>query len=133
MTPVIPPPPVPAAPTTEEDNSGFNIWAAFDRNIEQVLRVSSSSVVSENTEMRRYLEESPIRRHQDPLQWWACHEGLFPQLAKLAKKYLGIPATSVPSERLFSVAGELVSSMRANLSDDKIDMILFLTLAVRRY
>ena len=76
--------------------------------------------------MRRYLEEPPIRRHQDPLQWWACHEGLFPQLAKLAKKYLGIPATSVPSERLFSVAGELVSSKRANLSDDKIDMILFL-------
>jgi len=33
----------------------------------------------------------------DPFQWWIDHELKFLILFKLARKYLSIPATSVPS------------------------------------
>ena len=50
-----------------------------------------------------------IPREDDPMAWWLEHSKYFPVLGKLAEKYLCITATSVPSECLFSKAGELVS------------------------
>ena len=44
------------------------------------------------------------------LEWWQAHCQEFKKLSRLSKKYLCVPATSVPSERLFSKAGELVSA-----------------------
>ena len=38
----------------------------------------------------------------DPLVRWKMHDGQFPPIANLASKYLAIPASSAPSERVFS-------------------------------
>ena len=40
----------------------------------------------------------------DPLSWWKREQHSFPILAQLARKYLYVCGTSVPSERLFSQA-----------------------------
>ena len=42
------------------------------------------------------------------------------------KKCLCLPATSVPSERVFSTAGDILSAQRASLDADKVDMLIFL-------
>ena len=39
---------------------------------------------------------------------------------------LSIPATSIPSERLFSKAGQLLSERRSRLKPKNVDKILFL-------
>ncbi|CAN0315861.1 unnamed protein product, partial [Scytosiphon promiscuus] len=41
-------------------------------------------------------------------------------LAKLARKFLAVQATSASSERLFSTAGNIVKVKRARLSDDSV-------------
>jgi len=62
----------------------------------------------------------------NPLDWWKTHEQIFPSLSLLARRYFSIPATSVPSERLFSKAGELVNKKRARLSTSTVQEIIFL-------
>lgn len=48
----------------------------------------------------------PVVNRVDPPALWRDHATSFPQLAK---KYLCVPATSCSSERVFSVAGNIVS------------------------
>lgn len=62
----------------------------------------------------------------DPLDWWKNNQSKFPLLSELARKYLCIPATSVPSERVFSTAGHIVNAKRASLLPDHVSMLVFL-------
>ena len=39
------------------------------------------------------------------LEWWAKNSKLFPNLARMARQFLGVPASSATVERLFSVVG----------------------------
>jgi len=62
----------------------------------------------------------------NPLDWWRLHESTFPTLAILAKKYLCIPATSAPVERLFSRAGLKIAEKRNRLNEDVAADLIFL-------
>jgi len=59
-----------------------------------------------NLLVEQYLRTEYLDRSHKPLAFWKSHEKLFPKLFLLSQKYLCIPATSVPSERLFSIAGQ---------------------------
>lgn len=82
-----------SATTTPAAKGG--IWAEFEATGTDVL-----------IEMRRYAEERPIPRDQDPLLWWKNNSPRVPSLSKLAKKHLGVVPTSVPAERVFLKAGQ---------------------------
>ena len=65
-------------------------------------------------------------RWNNPLEWWKLKQHQFPLLAAFAKKYLGIPATSAPSERVFSTAGLTIANMRSRLLPDTAAELVFL-------
>ena len=48
------------------------------------------------------------------------------EVVVVAKKFLIIPATSVPSERLFSAAGNVITAKRSCLSDETASMLITL-------
>nr|XP_055029935.1 E3 SUMO-protein ligase ZBED1-like [Misgurnus anguillicaudatus] len=77
-------------------------------------------------EVLEYFGEQPISKKDNPLPWWRKNQARYPTLAQLAKSFLGIPATSTPSERLFSAAGNIASKRRASLSAEHVDMLTFL-------
>ena len=62
----------------------------------------------------------------DAIAWWKTHWASFPLLSKMARKYFSTPGTSVPTERLFSKAGEIISAKRNRLTSEHVNMFLFL-------
>ena len=112
--------------TTVAQEKKKSFWSRFDAKIEKIVQVSSQPSTGPYIELKRYLEEPHISRDQDPLAWWRDHATLFPKLKELAQKYLCTPASSAPSERLFSKAGELISHRRSGLKEGNINKILFL-------
>ena len=69
-----------------------------------------------------------VKMSIDPLTYWKGkkEEGLLPKMIPVVKKFLCVPATSVPSEQLFSKAGELISAQRNRLGKKMINILLFL-------
>ena len=68
----------------------------------------------------------PVSSNEHVLSWWKRNEKQLLLLAPIAKQVLCTSATSTPSERSFSKAGNLISVKRALLKPPKVDMILFL-------
>lgn len=77
-------------------------------------------------EIQDYKKEPPINATDNPLHWWRQKSLKYPNLAHLAKKFLCIPATSVPSERVFSTAGDIVTAQRSQLKAEHVDVLIFL-------
>ena len=73
-----------------------------------------------------YKKEAPVPLTTSPLTWWKDQEYTYPLLAKVARNLLCIPATSVPSERVFSTAGDIVTQQRSSIKRKHVDMLIFL-------
>ena len=74
-------------------------------------------------ELDRYLN-SPVDSGANPLIWWKVHEKDYPILSQMAKDYLSIQATSVPSERAFSISGLTISKVRNRLNPETARAII---------
>jgi hypothetical protein len=53
-------------------------------------------------EIKKYLNEDPEPHNTQILTYWRNRQDSFPVLARMARCYLAIPATSASSERVFS-------------------------------
>lgn len=77
-------------------------------------------------EVTSYREVDCIPLDADPLTWWKTKELIYPHVAMLARRYLAVPGTSVPSERVFSTAADIVTASRSVLTADNVDRLIFL-------
>ena len=116
-------------PQATNDVNSAGLWATIDERVASAR--STTSVTANSTAVvRTYLDQPNISRHDDPLSWWHKTGLIYAKLHPVVKRYFSVPAMSVPAERLFSKAGELVSAKRSNLKSKNVDMMLFLNKAL---
>nr|XP_055051518.1 E3 SUMO-protein ligase ZBED1 [Misgurnus anguillicaudatus] len=86
------------------------------------IKQSTSAIPADQRaklEITSYLQEEVIDGDDKPLEWWKENGSRFPLLANMARKYLCITATSTPSERVFSAAGNIVTPHRNLLKPER--------------
>ena len=93
----------------------------------EIVADSSADPPTSISEVDRYLSVPLIDfKTGDPFMWWSQHCQEFPILSKLARQFLSAPATSVPSERLFSAAGDLHDEKRNRIMPELSEELLFI-------
>ena len=116
---------------TDSTESGENastslLWTYFDALVKEHNSDGPASTPAVEAVVDAYLHEPVCVRKCSPLDYWKQKQSLWPLLAAMARKYLSIPPSSVPSERLFSTAGEVMSDRRNRPDPEKVEMLLFL-------
>lgn len=84
---------------------------------------STNSTSDAIIDIRQYVEKPVLPQSEDPIKYWTENQN---KLKNIALKYLCIPATSTPAERIFSKAGQLITDRRNRLNADHIDALLFI-------
>ncbi|CAG9819749.1 unnamed protein product [Phaedon cochleariae] len=114
---------------SENYPSKKSIWSHFDKKIAG-LQPSGTSMSRAIIEVQRYLEDGLLERDKDPLTWWRQHAYNYPFLSKIVIEKMGSVATSVPSERIFSKMGQILTERRSRLTSDKVSKLVFMNVNV---
>ena len=78
-------------------------------------------------EFKRYMQEPLTNwRVNNVMEWWSDNQVKFPHVALMALKYLAIPASSAPSERVFSQLKLIVERKRWRMDGGRVERVIFL-------
>ena len=94
-----------------ESSSNLSETSRYSSNLFE--SIFDSEEYDKISEVDKYLDLrlTPLaHQSENPWVWWEARKNEFPILSKISRKYLSIPATSVPAERLFSDAGNQIKS-----------------------
>ena len=140
------PPATPTVPNEEEDppeetpQSNFDFLSQFAGDAPSGEQSSeedgSSETLNQNNsrahrkivaQYKAFLEEpAETNPKANPLVFWKSNASRYNLIVKGAKRFLSIPATSVPSESTFSTAGFIASKSRSSLLPENVDMLVFM-------
>ena len=73
-----------------------------------------------------YIETDTAPMAQNPAKYWKDNQKKYPLLSRLAKDILGVPSSSAPVERLFSIAGKVFTPERCCLTDGRFAQLMFI-------
>ncbi|KAM8908200.1 zinc finger BED domain-containing protein 4 isoform 1-T4 [Spinachia spinachia] len=92
--------PVASAASPQPGNDSlWSLMADIRQKIKHEEKPKSSELA-----VLEYLEEDILDQSCDPLDYWNLKKFLWPDLAKVAARYVGCPPSIVPAETLFSTA-----------------------------
>lgn len=86
--------------------------------------ISTSTRNQQTLQLAIYFDEPVCNRTTNLVDWWRIHGQRFPDLANVARDYMSIPASSVPSEQLFSRAGDIITKKRNRLLNTSSSALL---------
>ena len=129
--PPLPEPERPQAQVREQTNRSAKFFAdSDDEDLGEEEEISFAEQLA--AEVIAYKSEkpqpmySPSGSYNNPLDWWRVYHSKYPNMWRLASCILAIPATSAPSERVFSAAGNIVNKKRVRLKPETVDLLIFL-------
>src|SRR6266542_458379 len=109
----------------KEENFDYFDLNNKDKTLINSILGREESEGEEENEVDVYLKFKSSK-NVNPLSWWKVNEKKFPFLSKVSKEYFEIAATSVPSERLFSDVGNLITTKHSSLKPEKVEKLIFL-------
>jgi len=112
-----------AAETASDDIWSLHDEAAASQSVHHAEDVAGGFAV----ELRQYVNRPVLDRNSNPFEAWVTLKTEYPHLYTLSLKYLPTICTSVPAERLFSVAKLIWNDLRSRLTSGHLNMLLFLT------
>jgi len=97
------------------------------------LRQESSVVRDSISEIDVYVRDDVIGMDECPLRWWKERRARYPVLSEMARVYLAVPASSAPSERVFSVAKLVLTDKRKQLLESRVARLMFMKRNMKLY
>jgi hypothetical protein len=95
-----------------------NVTATCDGLLSAEPEAQESQILKSEVEI--YLKLPDAHMEEDILKWWPRHKALLPNLSRMARQYLGIPATSASCERVFSTSGRIFGPENQHMSGEKL-------------
>ncbi|XP_048020934.1 E3 SUMO-protein ligase ZBED1-like [Megalobrama amblycephala] len=118
--------PQPPAPKQFKQSSALESLLGEAYRPQQEVGPQKTKAAEAEDEIKRYRAGRPAGLQDNPLIWWWENEKEYPLLARMAKRYLCVPGTSVTSERVFSTAGDIITAKRSCLTPGHVNELLFL-------
>ncbi|XP_074106514.1 E3 SUMO-protein ligase ZBED1-like [Cotesia typhae] len=109
-----------------------DLWSDHHKLVQRNWKTNKTDE-SLSDELSLYLRAPVSRFNDNPLEVWADYKIQFPMLYNVAFKYLTMVASSVPSERLFSKAAQVLTQQRSRLQAKRVNKILFLQGLEKKY
>ena len=112
--------------TTAADSNQkkIKIFNFMEEKINTQQTTSNNSATDSLMNIKLYLDRPNEKLQSNPLKFWREYDTQ-EELKELAKQYLGIQASSVPSERLFSNAGNIADDKRNRLKPCNLSILSF--------
>lgn len=85
-----------------------------DSEFAQILQQRASK--HHRNDFDRYIEIPNDVHISSSLEWWKKNKSLYPDLAKMARDVLAVPASSSSVERMFSISGKIATWQRNRLN-----------------
>lgn len=123
---------------SDSDNSdkislSSDLWSDHHKLVQRNWKTNKTNESLLSDELSLYLRAPVSRLNENPLEVWADYKIQFPTLYNVAFKYLTMVASSVPSERLFSKAAQVLTQQRSRLQAKRVNKILFLQGLEKKY
>lgn len=110
---------------SEKAEEKFSLWEDHHKLVQKSWKTVKSDD-SIRDELSIYLRSLVGRLIENPLDIWNDPKIQLPKLHTIVYKYLTMVGTSVPSERLFSKAAQIVNQQRNRLKGKRSNKLLFL-------
>ena len=109
-------------------HAGVDTESFFETDVEDLAapkpsRNRLSRACKGETEL--YLRMPAVPAKTDVLEWWRINQDKFPNVAKMVRQYLGVPALSATVERFFSGAGLAFCDLRQRMAEGTLEALLW--------
>jgi hypothetical protein len=108
----------------QETHDADSFFHLFEDLVETTRKLSPTQLWQQ--EINIYQNMPRLDGRSDPLSWWKYHQHQLPNLSKLARKYLGIPASQASCERIFSITKNDITETRTSMKPDLAEALLML-------